>query len=122
MSSISQRMLDKIIQPAIKGNETITTIAKVTASDDLNNRCSIEYVDRDGNKKAKDNVAVRLYDNGAGYFPAVGEQVTLQLERDICVIVARHIGNYQMDVRSKMELKQDVFTDTDGAPPGGEVY
>lgn len=119
--TIKDILLNHVVQPVARDNETFTTVAKVTASDELNNVCNIRYVDKSGIKRNKDNVAVRLYDTGSGYFPKVGEFVEVQLERDICVIIARHVGNYNSDVRSKMRLRKDVYSDNPGKQPGGFV-
>lgn len=115
-------LLDNIVQPIARDNESFTTVAKVTDSDEVNNVCSIQYVDRAGHKRNKDNVVVRLYDTGSGYFPKIGEDVEVQLDRDTCVIIARHIGNYNTDVRAKMMLGQDVYSDNPGNTPGSSIF
>ena len=121
MSFLKNQMQDNLMQPTMREAKTLTTVGKVISSDEVNNTCSVLYVDRNGKKRNKDNVVVRLYDNGTGYFPAVGDFVEIQLERDICVIIARHISNYNMDVRSKMALQQDVFSDNIGSDPGASI-
>lgn len=122
MSGIKNKIMDRLVQPSSREVTTVTTVAKVIASDEINNKCSITYIDKNGIKRNRDNVVVRLYDNGSGYFPDIGDFVEVQLEREICVIIARHIANYNMDVRSKMQLKQDIFTDSPGANPGASVF
>lgn len=122
MFNIKSNLLDKIIQPNIRDSSTMVTIAKVTASNEINNTCNIIYIDKNGIKRNKDNVIVRIYDNSSGYFPAVGDFVELQLEKEICVIIARHIANYNADVRPKMQLKQDIYSDSPGCSPGGSIY
>lgn len=121
MGFFSDALQSQVVQPVTRNATAITTVAEVTDSDEINNNCSVKYIDKEGKKRNRDNVTVRLYDNGSGYFPAVGDYVELQLEQDTCVIVARHISNYNMDVRSKMELQQDVYTDNHGADPGSSI-
>lgn len=115
-------LLDRVVQPNARDNESFTTVAIVTDSDEVNNVCSIQYVDRGGHKRNRDNVVVRLYDTGSGYFPKVGESVEVQLDRDTCVVIARHIGNYNTDVRAKMMLEQDVYSDNPGNAPGSSIF
>ena len=115
-------LLDRVVQPNARDNESFTTVAIVTDSDEVNNVCSIQYVDRGGHKRNRDNVVVRLYDTGSGYFPKVGESVEVQLDRDTCVVIARHIGNYNTDVRAKMMLEQDVYSDNPGNEPGSSIF
>ena len=68
MSSIKNKIMDRLVQPSSREVTTITTVAKVTASDEINNKCSIVYIDKNGIKRNRDNVVVRLYDNGSGVF------------------------------------------------------
>ena len=35
--------------------------------------------------------------------------------------IARHVGNYNSDVRSKMRPRKDVYSDNPGKQPGGFV-
>lgn len=122
MATLRSALLNNIVQPIARDNESYTTVAKVLDSDEVNNVCSILYVDKGGRKRNKDNVVVRLYDTGSGYFPKTGEYVEVQLDRDTCVVVARHVGNYNMDVRSKMMLAQDIYSDNPGCAPGSSIY
>lgn len=118
---IKEKLISNIVQPVARDSGSVTTVAKVISSDEINNTCNITYMDRNGIKRNKENVVVRIYDNGSGYFPAIGDLVELQLERDICVIIARHVGNYNMDVRSKMQLRQDIYSDSSGSAVGGSI-
>lgn len=121
--SLKQSFQNNVINGAIKSNKEMTLMAIVTASDDANNTCSIKYIDKDGHKKTKDNVSVRLYGSGTDWFPAEGDAVIIQESKDICVVIARHVGNYNMDVRSKMEMKHDIYSDESGGQdPGGCIY
>lgn len=96
-------------------NQASEIPAIVTKSDETNNTCSIKYIDSITRKKRnRDNVMVRLYGSGTDYFPQKGDTVTVQEDGDTCVVIARDISNYAMDVQSKMKQTQDVFSD---APP-----
>lgn len=120
--SLKRQMQDTIINPANHINNGITTLGIVTASDESNNTCSITYIDKNGKKRNRDNVVVRLYGNGADWFPAINDTVVIEDTGDTCVVVARHVGNYAMDVRSRRQLKQDVESDETGCQnPGGQI-
>lgn len=79
----------------------------------------IMYLDRKGNKTNKENVVVRLYGSGTDWFPSVKDKVLIEESQNTCVVIARHIGNYNMDVRANMEIKQDVYSDKEGCRPAG---
>jgi len=105
---------NRIVNPTARINNVITTIGVVTDSDESNNTCNIFYIDKSGCKRNKDNVVVRLYGSGADWFPKVGDAVVVEDSGDTVVVVARHVGNYSMDVRSKRQLRQDVLSDSSG--------
>lgn len=111
-----------MVEPATHRYHKVTTMAKVTKADEKNNTCSIQYVDKEGTKRNRDNVTVRLYGSGTDWFPEVGEKVTIEDSDSSCVIIARCVDNYNMDVRSKMKLKMDIFSDSSGAEPGGNIF
>lgn len=120
--ALRQQLLDKVITPITYENEIMTTIAFVLNSDDKNNCCDIRYIDKQGRIRNRNNVIVRLTGSGMDWFPVKGDYVTIELARETCVIIARSITNYNMDVRSKMELKQDIYSDSMGYPPGASIY
>lgn len=119
---LRQQIRDKIIAPITYENEALATIAYVLRSDDKNNCCDIRYIDKQGKIITRNNVIVRLTGSGMDWFPVKGDYVTIEISRDTCVIIARSISNYNMDVRSKMELKQDIYSDSMGYPPGASIY
>lgn len=97
-------------------NQSSTIPAIVTKSDETNNTCSILYVDSNTRKKRnRDNVTVRLYGSGTDYFPKKGDTVTVQEDGDTCVVIARDVSNYAMDVLSRMKLTQDIYSDASPA-------
>ena len=122
MSDLKQLLQNRIVNPAGHANNAITTLGVVTDSDESNNTVSVRYVDKSGKKRNRDNVVVRLYGNGADWFPAVDDTVVIEDTGDTVVVVARHVGNYSMDVRSRRQLRQDVHSDDSGCQaPGGFV-
>lgn len=119
---LGQQIRDKLVSPITYENESLTTVAYVLRSDDKNNCCDIRYIDKQGRITDRDNVVVRLMGTGMDWFPVKGDYVTIELARNTCVIIARSISNYNMDVRSKMELKQDIYSDSLGYAPGASIY
>lgn len=122
MSNLKQLLQDRVMNPADHSRGSITTVGQVTKADEINNMCSMKYIDKDGFKRNKDNVTVRLYGNGGDWFPAVDDYVVVEDGGDTCVIVARHVGNYNMDVRSKLRLTQDIHSDSYGGSVGGQIF
>jgi len=103
-------------------NTAITVVGIVTSSDESNNTCSVLYTDKRGIMSNRSNVGVRLYGNGTDWFPDVGDAVVIEDTGDTVVIIARHVGNYAMAVRSRRQLRQDIHSDDSGCqPPGGQI-
>jgi hypothetical protein len=121
MSGLKGILQSRVSNAAQHINNSITTVGVVTDSDEMNNTCSVRYVDKDGQKRNRDNVVVRLYGSGTDYFPAKDDTVVIEETGDTCVVIARHVGNYAMDVRSKMKLVKDIFSDSGGSEPGGSI-
>ena len=119
---LKQTIQNRIIAPTTHINNSITTVGIVTGSDESNNTCNVLYTDKNGNSQNRDNVVIRLYGNGADWFPVIGDIVVIEDTGDTVVVVARHVGNYAMDVRSRRQLRQDVLSDETGCQePGGFI-
>lgn len=112
--NLKQILQHNVVNSATHINNSITTVGIITGSDESNNTCSILYIDKNGNNQNRENVVVRLYGNGADWFPAIGDTVVIEDTGDTVVVVARHVGNYSMDVRSRRQLRQDILSDTGG--------
>ena len=122
MSDLKALLQSRVVNPSAHANTVITTIGVVIGSDESNNTVDIKYIDKAGKKRERSNVVVRLYGNGADWFPAVDDTVVIEDTGDTCVVVARHVGNYAMDVRSKRQLRQDINSDENGClSPGGTI-
>jgi len=94
-------------------NQASEIPALVTKADETNNTCSITYIDPNRRERRnRDNVMVRLYGSGTDYFPKKGDIVIVKEDYDTCVVIARDISNYAMDVQSKMKMTQDIYSDT----------
>ena len=114
MSELSQG-IQRLSNGAQHINQASTIHAEVIKSDETNNTCSIQYVDSiTRRKRNRDNVTVRLYGSGTDYFPKKGDTVIVQEDGDTCVVIARDVSNYAMDVSAQMKLTQDIYSD---APP-----
>lgn len=120
--TLKQKLLDHVVTPVTFETEGLITLGYIIEADDKNNCCTVRYKDKYGKITERENVTVRLTGNGMEWFPVPGEYVQLELGRGTCVIAARAVNDYSADIRSKMELKQDIYSDSLGAPPGASIY
>ena len=122
MPNFKQNFIDKMVTPITQENDSYVTAAYVVRADSKNNTCDIKFVDKHGKITKRDNIYVRITGSGMDWFPVKDDIVNIEIGKDTCVIVSRDVSNYNADVRSKMELKKDIHTDSFGAPPGGSIY
>ena len=122
MFDFKSGLRNSVINSVARLTDRIVTIGKVTKSDEINNLVSVRYVDKNGKTRNRDNVTVRLYGNGGDWFPSVGDYVVIEESNSDFSVVARHVGNYNMDVRSKMKLASDVYSDSSGGAMGGQMF
>lgn len=119
MNTLKSRIENSLSNTAARINSSIISLAIVKSSDESNNTCDIAYIDKGGNKTLRNYVPVRLYGKGVDWFPKKDELVLVEDTGDTLSVIARHVGNYSMDVRSKRQLRQDVHSDDSGCQPVG---
>lgn len=122
ISDLKSNLRNSLINSVARITDRAVTIGKVTKSDDINNTVSVLYIDKYGNTRNKDNVAVRLYGNGNDWFPSVDDKVVIEESDTDISVIARSVSNYNMDVRSKMQLTQDNLSDSGGGSIGGFIF
>ena len=122
MQDFKSLLRNGLINSVARAVDRVITIGRVTKSDEINNTVSVQYVDKNGKIRNKENVTVRLYGNGGDWFPSVSNYVVIEESDSDMSVGARHVGNYNMDVRSKMQLESDVYSDSGGGSMGGCIF
>jgi hypothetical protein len=116
------RIQEQIVNPADRIRGKFSTVAMVTNSDERNNVCSIQFIDKDGYRSNKDSVPVKIYSPGIiGWFPVEGDFVTIEESNGRITITGKHEGGYAASIRSKSELKKDIFSDNGGGAFAGLI-
>ena len=119
---LKESIQNNILSPVINSSGQENRLAIVLKSDSANNVCSIRYSDKTGNICNRENVGIRLYGNGTDWFPSAGDMVIVEDNGSLCTVIARYVGNYSMDIRSKLQLTQDIQSDDSGCQmPGGVI-
>lgn len=117
------KIQDQIVNPADHIRGKLTTIAVVTKSDERNNVCSIEFIDKDGYRSNKDSIAVKIYSPGIiGWFPIEGDFVVIEEFNGKITITGKHDGGYSASIRSKSQIKKDIFSDNGGGAMAGLIF
>ena len=118
MNDLKSKLQSHVGAAATHADKKVILSAEIVSADEKNNTCSIRYVDINGKNRNKDNVAIRLYGSGTDYFPKNGDSVRVEEGPGTSVVIARNVSNYAMDVRSKMQLTNDIYSDDTGAIGG----
>jgi hypothetical protein len=109
--------------PAVHNRRDYSTVAKITAANEINNLCSIEFIDKDGYKSNKDNVPVKiLYPGFIGWFPSLGENVTVEISESYMIITGKCEDGYASTIRAKTTTKQDIYTSSFGGTMAGSIF
>ena len=94
-------------------NDKQRTIAVVKKADESNNVCSITFYDRDGKKREIKQAQVDL--KNKDWFPKEKESVLVDVQgTKSALILEKYTEDYNKDIRSKQQLKNDVSPDGDG--------
>lgn len=114
MGLLSNQLKLGVISDAIQSaNNNINTVAKVTGTDQANNTCSIEYIDKGGRKATIKKAFVDMRNND--WFPEDEEIVVVRIVNNkSAVIEQKYTEDYAKDVRSKSSFKNDIMADDDG--------
>ena len=94
-------------------NDTQRTVAVVKKADESNNICSIMFIDRDGTKREIKQAMVDL--KNKDWFPKEKDTVLVDVSgTKSALILEKYTEDYNKDIRSKQQLKNDVSPDGDG--------
>lgn len=124
MSILKKIIRDDIVNPTLQIRGSITNgLARITRADEINNICSVIYIDKDGYKSNKDNIYVKIYTPGLiTWFPSVDEIVTIEEQNGDPVITGPYEGSYNINSRSETILKEDIYSDSFSETAGGTIF
>jgi hypothetical protein len=118
-----RKKIHETTTPAVHNRRAFTTVARVTASDEINNLCSIEFVDKDGYKSNKNNIPVKVFAPGfIGWFPDVNEYVNIEETNGVFIITSKNEQGYGSAIRSKNKTKKDIYTTSFGGTMAGSIF
>ena len=114
MGVLSNALKHGVVGEAIRGaNDTQRTLAVVKKADESNNVCAITIIDRDGKKREIKQAQVDL--KNKDWFPKEKDTVLVDVSGGrSALILEKYTEDYNKDVRSKQQLKNDVAPDGDG--------
>lgn len=114
MGVLSNALKGGVIGEAVRAaNDTQRTIAAVLHADETNNLCTISYVDRDGKRREIKKAMVDL--KNKRWFPKEKDLVLVDVSgSNSALILEQYTEDYNADIRSQEQLKNDIAPDGDG--------
>lgn len=122
MSEFS-RKIKELNTPTIQNRREYSVVAKVTAINEKNNVCSIEFIDKEGYRSNKDNVPVKIILPGfVAWFPKVNEKVIVEIKENYLTITGKVEDGYGSVIRPKFTTKQDIYSTSFGGTMAGSIF
>jgi hypothetical protein len=122
MNDVRQKLIENIVEPAATGRSPSTIAGTILDVSESDNTCSVAYTKPDGRKINKYNVPVMLTNKSIiDWFPEKGETVLLQDKNDIVYITGPSYESYS-DIRNKISLKNDLFSESFVDTLGGFLF
>ena len=114
MGVLSNALKNGVVGEATRAaGDTQRTVAVVKSADESNNVCSVTYFDKDGKKREIKQAQVDLKNKDG--FPKEKDSVLIDVSgSNSALILEQYTEDYNKDVKSKQQLKNDVSPDGDG--------
>ena len=121
MYDLKSLIQNNVVAPVSRATGSSISVGKVTLADEINNSCSVEYVDKDGVVRNRSNIPAIVHGSAVDWFPDVNDYVLVEDYGQTVAIVAKYDGSYATTIRSKMRLVNDIYPDA-SSESGGCVF
>lgn len=113
MSILSSAIKNGPVNEAIRSTSRgIKTIARIDKADDDNNICDITFINKSGNKEEAKKIMVDLRNDN--WFPEENDIVIFESDGySGGTIISKYTEDYKKDIKSKKEIKNDIYPDGD---------
>ena len=122
--SLKSKLIENIVAPVATDKSTSSLDAIVTKVNERYNTCSIKYTNHEGIPVEQANVPVQLHNISIiDWFPKINEHVLITTKsRGDIVIVGPSYGRNYNNVRSKLRLTEDIYSDISSCTMGGFIF
>lgn len=122
--SLKNKLIQNIVDPVAIDRSTMSLDAVITKVNQKSNTCSIKYTNQEGIPVEQANVPVQLNNIGIiDWFPKEREHVLISIKGrgDITIVGPSYGSNYN-NIRSKLRLTEDIFSDISSSTMGGFIF
>ena len=122
--SLKSKLIENIVAPVASDKSTSSLDAIVTKVNERTNTCSIKYTNNEGIPVEQANVPVQLHNISIiDWFPKVNEHVLITTKgRGDIAITGPSYGKNYTNIRNKIKLTEDIYSDISSATMGGFIF
>lgn len=123
MRQLKDKLVQNIVAPVASSHSATFLDAIVLKTNESSNICNIQYKDDQGVIVTQNSVPVEITSNNIiGWFPKEKEHVIVTVKGGDLFITGPSYGkNYNM-IRSRMELKKDIYSNSFSYFLGGFIF
>lgn len=122
MNEIRNKLQNEIIDPAALSRSSTIQEGVIVKSNQKANTCNVTFIRNDGKKITQNNIPLLLGGlTDMTWFPKENEKVLLQTRGENIFIIGPSYRNFQ-EIRNKMKLKQDIFSNSNTDTLGGFLF
>lgn len=121
-NQIKKLFTENIVEPAAKSRSTSVIEGVAIQTSESTNLCTVKFTDSTGHVETRDSVPVLIYNKSViDWFPSDNEKVLLQEKDRVLYIIGPACQDYS-NVRTKIKLENDIFSDTLIGGIGGYLF
>ena len=121
MNNLKKALTSAIAEPAAKSSRSSTIVGTVTKSNEDASKCDVEFYNESGTLETRKNVDVISYNyNVIDWFPNKGDKVLMNYKNETLFISGP--GEPSSNLKNKLEVKNDIFSDSFIDSIGGFVF
>lgn len=123
MSNLRNKLIENIVAPVANSHSAISLEATVISANEKTNKCKISYVNEKGIPITEEEVPIQMQNISIiDWFPKKRETVLISIRGKDVSIVGPSYGKSYGSIRSKLELKEDIYNDASNYTMGGFIF
>lgn len=121
--NLKNTLIENIVTPVASSHSTMFYDAIVKEANEKNNTCTIIYTNQDGVELTQKRVPVQIQGIGVvGWFPKVRDHVVATKKGGDLCITGPSYGRSYSNITTRLQLTEDIYSDTSDYTLGGFIF
>lgn len=121
--NLKNKLVENIVAPVASSHSAAFIRATVLTADERSNTCTVKYRDQEGVLLTQPNVPVQLTNvSFIDWFPKKNESVILSVRKNELKVTGPDYQESYSNIKSKIELSNDIYSDTSSHFIGGYIF